>query len=91
MVGSAALWPGTTATTSVGGDVAQGFPKPRADYPETPSPRSAARAARDSEGRGSKVFKWRSALRSAQDDMVGAFFGSLLVLQCASEGVLAVS
>jgi hypothetical protein len=25
----------------------------------------------------SEVFKWRSALRSAQDDMVGAFFSSL--------------
>jgi hypothetical protein len=26
----------------------------------------------------SRVFKWRSALRSAQDDMLGGFFSSLL-------------
>jgi drug/metabolite transporter (DMT)-like permease len=37
---------------------------PRSDYPETPSPRSAARAARDSEGRDSRAFKWRSAPRA---------------------------
>ena len=27
----------------------------------------------------SKVFKWRSALRSALHDMLGGFFGNLLV------------